>query len=503
MPIYQQNSLNTTALTDPDVYIQIIPPQLLLNGVPTNILGIVGTASWGPVNSPTIASGPPDTALQFGAMQPRKFDLGTAVFAASQQGASNFRLVRVTDGTDVAASTTITCANSALATALANAVNNGTNSLRGPSRLVVASTSTVTLTLTAKYTGTLGNSLQANVGPGTQANSTKLVISLPGQQPEGFDNVGVTAATASTATFTSGTDGATTITATVLIGQDTTTRKGMYALRGTGASVAMLADADDSTQWTTQLSYGLSEGTYMIAVSPAGDTISNFATTMATVGIDNPNIKVIFGDWCVITDTVNGGVQRLISPQGFIAGKLANLSPEQSALNKQLFGIVGTQKSMLNQQYSGAERQAIEAARGDVITNPIPAGSMFGSRTGLNASSNAGIFDDNYPRLTNYIAATLNKGMGFYVGLLESSTVLKDAKGTLDNFFQNMLQQGMIKAFNVKLDATNNPDGRTSLGYLQADVKVKYLSVTRYLIINLEAGQTVVIISDTPTAAFQ
>src|SRR4051812_30767844 len=119
MTIVQQGSINTTALIVPDLIIQIVPPSwTLLNGVPTNILGIVGTANWGPVNSPVIASGVADPARQFGPMQARKFDLGTAVAAAALQGAANFRLVRVTDGTDVAASTTITCSTAALATAL-------------------------------------------------------------------------------------------------------------------------------------------------------------------------------------------------------------------------------------------------------------------------------------------------------------------------------------------------------------------------------------------------
>ena len=48
MPIVQQGSVNTTALVVPDLYVQIVPPQnLVLNGVPTNVVGVVGTASWG------------------------------------------------------------------------------------------------------------------------------------------------------------------------------------------------------------------------------------------------------------------------------------------------------------------------------------------------------------------------------------------------------------------------------------------------------------------------
>ena len=104
MPIVQQGSINTTALIVPDLYVQIVPPQVtLLNGVPTNVLGVVGTATWGPVNSPTLIGNMAMYAQTFGAIQNRTYDMGTAVAVAVQQGANNFRCVRVTDGTDTAA----------------------------------------------------------------------------------------------------------------------------------------------------------------------------------------------------------------------------------------------------------------------------------------------------------------------------------------------------------------------------------------------------------------
>jgi hypothetical protein len=591
MTIVQQGQINTNALIVPDLIVQIVPPSwTLLNGVPTNVLGIVGTATWGPVNSPTIASGVADTSQQFGQMQARKFDIGTAVAAAALQGAANFRLVRVTDGTDIAASgvlnqvgvatavvvsggssgyavnDTITLTGGTFATAAVltvtsiasgvvtgvsvttpgsysvlptNPVSKGTTSGSG------VGTPTFTLsfacvTFTAKYTGSLGNSLSVIVGPGT--NSTvgtptfKVTAALPGFLPEVFDNIGGTGnalfaniasainlgqsglrgpsqlivATAGagttaptppvTVTMTGGTDGATTITASTLIGLDTIPRKGMYALRGTGASVAMLADADDSTQWSAQVAYGLSEGTYMIMTGPAGDTISNAVSAKGTAGIDSYAAKLLFGDWIYINDNVNNQV-RLISPQGFSAGVLANLSPEQSSLNKQLLGIVGTQKSYANQQYSTAELQSLGLAGIDVITNPVPGGRYFGARFGHNTSSNSVVHGDNYTRMTNYIASTLNAGMGIYIGKLISPTEMNQAKATLDAFFSNMAQQGMIQDWRVVLDASNNPPSRTALGYQQADVKVRYLAINEFFLINVEGGQSVVMRTGNPTPA--
>lgn len=583
--IVQQGQVNTNAVVVPNFIIQIVPPQFtLLNGVPTNVIGIVGTANWGPVNSPVIASGLPDATRLFGPMQARKFDLNTAVFAAALQGgAANLRLVRVTDGTDVAASAAVRqtgVSSAAVAAGGSGYAVGNTITLAGGAVLTVSSVSsgavtgvTVSapgsyaaspsnpvsqaatsgsgtgatfnltfaagLTLTAMYTGSNGNNLTYTLGAGSNSTNAaptyKLTFQLPGQLPEVFDNLGgsgnalyqnvanainlgqsglrgpselivATAGAATlppqtgTATLAGGTDGATSITSATLVGQDIIPRKGMYALRDTGVSVAMLADADDSTQWTYQQAFGLSEGAYMIGVSPAGDTISNFATTVATAGIDSYAMKILFGDWCYISDPINNQ-QRLISPQGFIAGLLGNLTPSNSTLNKPITGIVGTQKTIQKQQYSQAELQAIALARGDLITNPAPGGSYFAARFGRNTSSNAVIHGDNYTRMTNFIAATLNAGMGIYVGKKISPTLMNQAYATLDAFLANLEQQGESQDHQIILDASNNPFSRTALGYLQADVKVRYFAITEVFLINLEGGQSVRIdrVSTNPT----
>ncbi|AVF41506.1 phage tail protein [Pandoraea apista] len=505
MPVSQEGALNTTALIVPDVYVQILSPRnTLINGLPTNILGIVGTAQWGPVNSPTIVGDMAGYAQSFGAVMARKYDMGTQVAVATLQGANNFRCVRVTDGTDVAASASI-------------------------------GTSPTSITFTAKYTGSLGNSLVVTLGTGSAANSWRAVVAMPGQVPEVFDNItgtgaalwaniaaainsgqsglrgpsqfivatagtGTTAPTAGSTTLSGGTDGATTITSATLLGVDTVPRKGMYALRNTFTSLALLADCDDSTSWTTQVAFGLSEGIYMFGVGPVGDSISNAVATKASAGIDTYAFKLLHGDWIYWQDTVNN-VIRLVSPQGFSAGRQANLSPEQSSLNKPLYGIVGTQKSMQNQVYSSAELQALAQAGIDVITNPIPAGNSFGARIGHNASSNPVTNGDNYTRMTNYLAYTLNSAMGIFVGKLQSTRdndpLKRQAGSTISSWLETMKGDGdnigMIDDYSVQCDSKNNTPNRIALGYLQADVKVRYLGVVEKFIVNLEGGQSVTV----------
>lgn len=501
MPISQAGSINTTALLVPDLYVQIqSPADQILNGVPSNVAGIVGTATWGPVNSPVVVGNPAQYRAVFGPIQNRAFDLGTPLVTANLQGASNFVCVRVTDGTDAAASLAV----------LTNCI-----------------------TFTSKYTGSFGNGIVATVSPGSQAGTFKVVVGAPGLLPESFDNIGLglsanplwlaiaaainngttalrgpsqiitaaagagtTAPASASYALAGGTDGATTITGSVLVGQDTLPRSGMYALRGMGCSVAMLSDCTTSSTWPTQVTFGLSEGIYMQLVDVAGVSIATSIANKASAGIDSFDAKYCFGDWVYWLDTYNS-VQRLVSPQGFFLGLLANQSPQNSSLNKQMQGISGTQKSLSNQVYSSADLQLLVAAGIDLITNPVPGGSYFGARFGRNSSSNPLIHGDNYTRMTNYIAATLNAGMGIFVGQLQSKTVRDNALATLSNYFSNLQQQGLIGdpngavAYSVTLNDSNNPPNRVALGYMQADVQVKYLAVIDYFLVNVQGGQSV------------
>ena len=503
--IVQQGSINTTALVVPDLYVQIVSPQVVqLNGVPTNVIGMVGTASWGPVNTPVIIGNAQMYYGAFGPVQARKYDLGTQVSTAIQQGANNFRCVRVTDGTDAAATST-----------------------------GVASC----ITFTALYTGSLGNNLTVAISAGSKASTYRAVVAMPGYQAEVFDNIsgtgnafwvalaaaintgngltrgasqlitataaaGTTAPTAATYTFSGGIDGVATpaTVATNMVGSDTTPRTGMYALRGQGCSIGVLADLDTSTSWTTQDSFGQAEGIYMILTGPLGDTISNAVSTKSTTGLDSYSSKLMFGDWLLWSDQANG-VLRYVSPQGFVAGRLANLSPEQSSLNKTLYSIVGSQKqSSQNATYSSAELGVLAQAGIDVITNPGAGNqSIWTVRIGHNSSSNAAKSGDNYTRMTNYIAATLDAGMGAYVGHVINLALFQNIRATQLSFLQAMLGQGMLGStdgslpFSVICDITNNPGSRTGLGYVQSDAVIRYQAINEKFIVNMQGGTTVAV----------
>ena len=511
MPIVQSGSLNTTALVVPDLYVQVVPPQnLVLNGVPTNVVGVVGTASWGPVNQPVIVATMSDYARSYGSLQSRKFDMGTQVATAVQQGAQSFRCVRVSDGTDTAAS-----------------------------YAVFYTAGGYPILLTARYSGTLGNQVALQILPGSAAGTWRLTIGLPGQLAENFDNILAPSAQAFwqnmanavnlgqgplrgpsqlcvaslgpatgtppgqliPQTLLNGTDGVSGVAPSTLVGSDGLPRRGMYSLRGQGCSLLVLSDVDDPTTWTVQALFAQQEGSYAILTGPSGDSIPSAVTAKQGAGLDSYSAKLMFGDWVYWSDPVAGTV-RLVSPQGFVAGRLANLSPEQSSLNKPLYGVVGTQRAGVpgsggSTGYSTAELTVLLGNGLDVIANPQPGGAFWGVRGGHNSSSNAGTGGDNYTRLTNSIAATLSAGMGQYVGQVINAALFRRIRSTQLSFLQALLGQGILgstdgsQPFSVICDLSNNPPGRTGLGYVQSDAQIQYQAINERFIVNLEGGQTV------------
>jgi hypothetical protein len=110
---------------------------------------------------------------------------------------------------------------------------------------------------------------------------------------------------------------------------------------------------------------------------------------------------------------------------------------------------------------------------------------------------------DNYVRLTNYISQTLSVGMGQYVGQVITAGLFQNIRGTLLSFLQNMLNMGLLGTtdgtapFSVICDVSNNPLSMTALGYVQANVQVRYQAINEKFIVSLEGGQTVAVTQQT------
>jgi len=506
MSIVYQGTTNLNVVGIPNAYVQIVPPNIPIQGVETDIIGIVGTAIGGPTNSPFVGSYQ-DCLNMFGTPQNSTFDLMTQAMLCNMQGANNFRIVRVTDGTDVAA--TVNLLDTAPATGAV---------------------------LTSKYTGTLGNNLRAVISAGTSTITGtltyKLTVYVLGGLTEVFDNIGGTGATfwtnlvnavnlgqsgirgpsnlvvatdstgtaapaLSSYSLAGGTTGNSGVTSTTLIGADGLTRTGMYALRNSGASLGLLADLTDTTKWSVVDSFSRSTFIYFGLPGAIGqqDTISTAVTNLQGVGIDDPTIFVMLGDWLYFNDPYNN-ITRLGSPAAFRQGLLANLLPNDSAQNKPLYGIVASQKSQEHKKYSDAELSALNTGRIDVIANPEPAGNIWASRLGINTSSNPYSNRDNYPRMNFYLANSMLGFLGKYIGRPYSVSLVDQANAELNSFYQQLQSSQMIVGYNVKMDTpdkagTNNPQARIDLGFLQADIQVQLAAIIVNFVVNLDANQGV------------
>lgn len=534
MPIYQAASLNTAALSAPDLYVQIVPPRTsYINGVPTDGLGLVGVASWGPVNRPFRITSDTDMAFFLGMPQNRRYDLATAVAVSLQTGAANLNCVRVTNGSEKAA-----CGE------------------------FKQKTIKKKLCLTALYSGTRGNFIKAGLSQGSAANSIKLTISLPGVIAEVFDNLRtevpdicaviadavnhgqqtvrgpsqiisacakdyvpgtesdtksvIAGFTSAEISFAGGNDGLDPYTVKIVVDNKSVEKKigpiadsqvvgeesaeglrtGMYALRSTGSQVINLIDVTTAEHWPAMTTFARSDGAFIISQGAESSDFKALSDALNKSGVDDWHFKLLVGDWPYWKDTTNG-INRLIAPATFEAANIAARSPHISTLNKRIPGIIATQRQLDRRIYTGTEIGLINSARLDVITNPCPGGNYFGMRSGRNCSSNPTQNDDTYTRMTNFLSLTIAASFGSVVGDNQTVDLRRETKSTLESFLSNLEMLKMIgdpnggPAFAVRLDETNNPDSRVALGYMTADVQVKYLNVVRFFLVNLEGGGSV------------
>jgi hypothetical protein len=618
---------NLAALSVPGLYTDIILPTPLLLGTPTNIEGLVGVGSWGPVGALIPATEVSDAALSIGYPQIRTYDIASHIAAATQVGgAIGFYCVRVTDGTDTAASAAI----------LDAAAGTG-------------------VTITGKYTGSLGNGIQVSIQNGTLANSYLAVVAFPGMPPEQINNIPsgaknatgsvlftanplttttitiggtsvefitsgatgseinigatlpatlaqlalflnassdtnikkcyysvsgttlnvtyktpgtsgnsftlattVAGATVSAATLaggaaqgngfwvslaaainagnvyhgpsnyvvatagsgtgapvlaspvqlTGGTDGASGVTDSTLMGQDVMPRKGMYALRSSGIDCFTLVDHSTIADWSAIGSFGLSEDCLPIVSEASGTSYAQTIADRINSGSDTPWMWILTGDWPSFYDSYNG-VTRLINPTAFAIGINGNLSPQQSPLNKPLPGVSATETSTLGQTYGDTDLSLINQGGVDTILPPqnSPGGYYFSFATGRNASSNTAARGIEYTRMTNFLVKTAQqKAAGSFVGQLQSiqpnDQTRANAKALFDGFSAQLASpqtglgingQGMIDGWATQCNLANNPPNSQAAGYLFLYWQVRYLNVIRYFVIKFQGGGNVTV----------
>jgi uncharacterized protein len=633
--IIYNGQLNIPALTADGLYIQIIQPPGYISGVPTDVFGIVGGASWGPVNRAVHMGSPLDGQNAFGSLSAASLtdphDLATDIALAFGQAASQAVIegwaVRVTDGTDTkstvnivsgsaSASETATLSGSltigdvlhltatsggilgspvtvthtitntdsfaSCATALAAAINgnsalttagisasaagvvvtivwNSTLSVTWSESVTGSATEVITLasgagsttglTLTALYSGVLGNQIVVNVAAGAQANSATVVIAGPNGTNEIYPNISFTGfwtsllnainnglsnvrgpsglvvasnanSGAGNPTFQSynmsgGTDGRSGIATSNLLGVDGFPGTGLYALRQLSPPVGVvwICGLTDPTAWADALQFEQSEGCTFLAALPLGTSTASALSTVATNGIHDPGFAYC-KDWVYWYDPVNA-IVRLSAPNPVIGGEAASLAPQTSPGNKTVSLVLGTER--INpwtggQPYTVSEVGQLESSGVMFVTKPIPAGNVFGIRHGQTTSLSPVTAPFEWWRMTSYLARSFGAVMGVFVGQNQSQQPNDPLRAAVSNQLNSFLQLlkspaagagdglGQIDDYNVvcTFSASQNPGlgintpQSIAQHYLFAMARVRYLSSVRFFILSLQGGTTVV-----------
>jgi len=486
---------------------------------PTNAGGVAGTASWGPPIA--LVGSPADAAALFGGVSALRltdpYDLcwqAEQFFKQASEGELQLYMARVTDGTDAQASKTLKDTTSGTA-------------LDG-------------ITLTAKYSGILGNSIVVKLEAGTVTNSvTVTIIRWDGQTVEVYKNLKTDGSGASnfwnllaqaingglinqaasdyitagapnnsaiapalgTFTLTGGTDGRSSVAAADVIG-DATTNKGLYALRAQDppCSGFWAAGVTGNSNWAAIAALADSEEMLASVSCAFGTSVSTAVTQKKTAGLNTQNV-VLMKDWCKVADSVNK-TQDWIQPDPILMGRLLSLGPGESPGNKQVQGVYATEAAT---PYGQSDLEQLESNGINLVTKPIPRGQVFGVRHGQTTSSDDSVNLIPFARMTNYLKHSYLGILGPFVH--ERMTYRSDDAtraaivSVLNTFHESLKSDDQIAGHQSICDLTNNTIDDLKLGFCRVLIKVEYMGIIKYLIATLNAGLGVISIQEVQQAA--
>jgi uncharacterized protein len=505
------NNLNNLILDDQ--YFMDVPVTDGSAAAPTGNIGLVGTFSRGPVNTPVLVTSYTDLVKKFGEVD-ADFTLTGAITARGifKQGNANVYVVRVQSSSTPAKASTVELSDS-------------------------TATPAVVLTLTAKTPGTWGNSLQVNVSDGTKTGTFKLVLQY-GTESEVWDNLiiaqpttPITGAVLATdvfganglsslanATFPTtanlntpasgefalagGTDGGNTV-ATDYAGADTAgVKTGLHALDSAPINFVLAglgedASAEDFATVNNALidnatSITANGGLPRIAVLTfqKGTPINNLSTLTKQMDTDR---AIAVYPWVQIFDAVTGS-NRVVSPVGYFAGVVAQLKPHLSPGNKQVYGILSADPNLI---IGPSDLVAMVQARVNALGVQTPAGPL-GVRGGYTLSQQDESSQVYVRRMKDYIDQLVYSIGGQFVDQPITDDVMRHVYQSIDNILQPMKSpitksDQMIADYKVVCDATNNPMDSIAQNRLICDYAVKLLNVNRFMIFRTQISSGVVI----------
>jgi uncharacterized protein len=312
-----------------------------------NRIGVVGTASWGTVNTPYRCYTDEFWTTQFGGYKVGLTGYPT-VHGAFQQGNQDITFVRIAGA-----------------------------SAKQATLVLEDATSAASIDVTAKYPGTLP--IDVEVQNGTNANTVKLIVTANGSSTP-YDNqtlATVASINDSYVTFAEAAGAAElpkVIAATPLAGGDdgsnaidTDYAAGLQTLATVPVSIVVAAQQTDAATQAAVVAHAMAQTVRQglrngVASMPIGQTVATSATNMSTLS----GMRGIMSFNAVQPDDY--APNTWIVPDGYYAGVLALLNAKESPSNKVVQGISAVQYAMTDDDVYTATQARMSPITLDALT---------------------------------------------------------------------------------------------------------------------------------------
>lgn len=435
----------------PGTYIEVRAEGLIgVGGISTGTIGIVGTASRGPLDQVVTLGSYPEAIAMFGAYDALPDDpnatahlsLTRTLEQAFRGGASDVLAVRVANvapGTMRSMTWVVEDDNGDLMTLTATSPGTWANSIVAALVIPADDTDPFALTLTQGATRETHEAMTAADLAREINDASNFVTASVVADADADDRPNQVTAAALAAQ--GGPDGAGAMGALipqVAAGLDLLANRTVNILIAAGYNADVIAGTILSHLEATE-----TNGAERIAImGTRGDTVANAATDAATVS----NRRAVL---------VAPGIQALDAASGdqvdlppayaaaLVAGKLSTLAPHISLTNKDV-AVDG-----LTTNYTRAQQKQLLLNRIMVLHRNL------GHRALRGITTDTGPFTQiSVRRIVDYAKAGVRIGSNPYIGRLNNTRVRAALKATLDGFLSQMVQDEMLISYELDVSAT-------------------------------------------------
>ena len=444
----------------PGVYVSVKDEGLItVSPGAVNIIGIVGTAAWGPVNEGVLLGSWSDAVSAFKIDQ-TNLTLLKALELAFANGATDVYAVRIDDGTANKASITLSAA----------------------------------ITLNGIYKGTYGNQIAVSVTNNATNPSNRDVKITDGVSVENYTNMPTNLAIVEAINNGSGFVTATKLSDTLITAQSSTYLTG--GLDGHAVSTGAYAlglNVLDNLSVNFELCAGQSDASLHASmdahvqslaqdnkerIAIAGIALGeSLATTLARTSALSSDRFVLVAPGVTYTSVLSGSevTRSGAYAAAAIAGKLASLPVSYSLTNKIINKI-----SALEQDYSDAELRQLVQAR--IVA--IKKDNGFRVTKGVTTSTNTAWTQITTRRIVDYVMGGTRLAGQDYIGRLNNANIRSSLKNVIDAFLGMLVFEETLIAFESEVSATRQEEiqgiCRVNLR-IQPVFSIDYIMATIYL----------------------